>query len=171
MSTEVSIQSKPSGFSTLSWGALAFVLFVLLIVIWVRSTAPIDEVDHARAAERSSIREKRHVADDEKLNAPASWVDKAKGVARIPIADAKVIAVTKLSAKKPSATQVKLDPTMPMPAPFDPNAAEPGPAPFPSGPQGAELTRFGFPAAAAPASSAAPVTQPITNRATSEITK
>ena len=171
MSTEVSSQSKPSGFFTFSWGILVFVLFALLVIIWIRATAPNAEVDQARTDERTSIRDKRKIADAEKLAAPASWVDKAKGIARIPIADAKVIAVTKLSSKKPSATQVKLDPTMPMPAPFDPNAAEPGPAPFPSAPQGAEITRFGFPAAATPASSAAPATQPINNSATSEITK
>jgi hypothetical protein len=154
MSTEDTSLPKPSGFLTLVWGLFFFSVFALLLLIWIQNNGPTSEVDDKRAAGRVILREALQKADDEKLTL-VTWNDKAKGTVRIPIDDAKKLVVADLKARKVAPSAVKIDPVLPMPAPYDPNAAEPAPGALPSSPQGADTIRFELPAAK-PAASLAP---------------
>jgi len=140
MATESSRQ-QPSGFGTFLWALCFFFIFTLVVVIWVQNTGRKGGYEDKRAAERLKIRETA-VLDAKAKLASAEITDAAKGVARISIDDAKKLVVAELSTKKVGPSPVKLDPWLPMPTPFDPNAAEPPPPSLPSAPQGADTIRF-----------------------------
>ena len=70
----------------------------------------------------------------------------SKGVVRLPIADAKKVALSELQAKKPAPSSVKVEPPLPMPV-IDPNATEPPPPALTSAPQGADTIYFPAPGA------------------------
>lgn len=140
MVTETSRQ-QPSGFGTFVWALFYFFLFTLLVFFWVRGSGRKEGYEDTRAAERAKVREELVSAAKAKLTS-AGIVDEAKGIAHIPIADAKKAIVSELKNKKVAASQVKVDPWLPMPPPADPNAAEPPPPALPSAPQGADTVRF-----------------------------
>lgn len=160
MATE-STRHQPSGFGTLIWALCFFFIFALLIVVGVRWAKTGENYEDKRASARVKIHDDRAKDDHEKLTT-VGWVDQAKGVVRIPIADARRIALNELKAKKPAPSSVKVEPPLPMPV-LDPNAAEPPPPALPSAPQGADTIYFPVPAAATPASTpaaASPVETP-----------
>jgi hypothetical protein len=134
-------RQQPSGFGTFVWAIFFFFLFTLLVVLWVRGSGPKQGYEDKRAEERIKIREEVQQDAAEKLSTVAI-VDKEKGIARIPIADAKKSVIAELKAKKVGPSQVKVDPWLPMPPPADPNATEPPPPALPSAPQGADTVRF-----------------------------
>lgn len=149
---------KPSGFLTFVWAVFFFFVFALLVVIWVRASGTHHGLDEKRAETRKAKLAELEKADTAKLTS-LGWVDQAKGIVRIPIADAKRLVLTELKSKKPVVSQVKVEPPLPMPAPADPNATEPPPPALPSSPQGADTLRFDLPPAGAivPGAAAAPV--------------
>jgi hypothetical protein len=140
MATEPTRQ-QPSGFSTLVWALFFFFVFALVVVIWVRRNGPKETYEDKRAIERLAIRNEKLKEANEKLTT-AAWVDQAKGVVRIPIADAKKAVLADLKAKQVGPSQVKVDPWLPMPPPADPKATEPPPPALTSAPQGADTVRF-----------------------------
>jgi hypothetical protein len=156
------LRPKPSGLLTFVWALFFFFVFALLVAIWVRASGPRETVEDKRGATRKAKLADLQKADAEKL-ASAGWVDQAKGTVHIPIADAKRLVIVELKSKKPTVSQVKVEPPLPMPPPPDPNATEPPPAVLPSSPQGADTLRFdlptsggGMPAPAIPAIPAIP---------------
>ncbi len=154
MSTEETTLPKPSGFLTLLWALFFFFLFALLVVGWIRRSGPATEAQDAAVAKRIALREELQKADAEKLTKVA-WGNQAKGIVNLPIADAKRLFVKEAKTKTLGASPVKVEPSLPMPAPYDPNAAEPAPAALPSAPQGADTMHFEAPApATAPSASA-----------------
>ncbi len=157
MTIEETPHAKPSGFLTFVWAIFFFIIFALVVCIWARNGAPLGQVEDNRAAARIEKREALQKADDERLGT-VGWVDKAKGVAHIPLADARKLVLAELNSKKPAASQVKVEPALPMPAPYDPDAKEPAPPALPSSPQGADTIRFET--APSPAAAAAPAALP-----------
>lgn len=125
-----------SGFSTLIWALFFFVIFALLIVGVTRWAGQSQGLNDPRAEGRLKVREEQAKDDHEKLTT-AGWVDQAKGIVRLPIADAKRLVLADLKAKKPAPSSVPIEPLLPMPV-LDPNAAEPPPSPLPSAPQGSD---------------------------------
>jgi hypothetical protein len=140
MATE-STRQQPSGISTLLWAVSFFFVFALIVVIWVRSSGAKEGYEDKRAAERLKIRQDLWTEADAKL-ATSAIVDQAKGIVRLPIADAKKAVIGDLKAKKTGPSQIKVDPWLPMPPPPDPNSKEPPTPALPSAPQGADTVRF-----------------------------
>jgi hypothetical protein len=132
---------QPSGFSTFLWAIFFFFIFALVVVFWVRGSGRKETYEDHRGAERIKIRDENMKLTRDKLTT-AAWVDQAKGVVRIPIADAKKAILAELAAKKPGPSQVKVDPWLPPAAPPDPNSTEPPIPALTSAPQGAETVRF-----------------------------
>jgi hypothetical protein len=151
MPTDDTSLPKPSGFLTFVWALFFFLLFALLVVIWMRRNGPSPVANDQAVQKRITIRDELKTADDAKLVGVA-WGDKAKGVVHLPISDAKRIVLGELKNKTLGVSAVKVEPRLPMPAPFDPNAAEPAPGALPSAPQGADTIYFEAPAPAAPPS-------------------
>lgn len=153
MATE-STRHQPSGFGTIVWALFFFFIFALLILVSVRWAGKSEGYEDKRAAFRIKAHDDRAKDDHEKLTT-AGWADQAKGVVRIPIADAKKIALNELKAKKPAPSNIKVEAPLPMPPAADPNAAEPPPPALPSAPQGADTIYFPVPTAAPAASTPA----------------
>jgi hypothetical protein len=148
---------RPSSLLTFVWALFFFLLFAVVVMLWVRCSGPRQTVDDQRANARKTKLADLRKADAERLTT-AGWIDQAKGIVHLPIEDAKKLVLAELRGKKPVASQVKVEPPLPMPPPFDPAAAEPPPPPLPSAPQGADTMHFGptpSPAVAAPAAPAA----------------
>ena len=140
-----STRQQPSGFAAFLWALFFFFGVALFVYLWVHYSGPVTVYEDKRAEERIKVRVAQENEVREKLGT-AAMIDAAKGVVRIPIADAKKAVVTDLKAKKAGPSQVKVDPWLPMPAAFDPNAAEPPPPALTSAPQGADTIRFEQPA-------------------------
>jgi hypothetical protein len=146
MPTADTVRAKPSGFLTFVWALFFFFIFALLVMIWVRASGSRIGAEEKRAEARAAKLAELAKADSAKLTS-VGWVDQAKGIVRIPIADAKRIVLAELQAKKPTVSQIKVEPPLPMPPPPDPNAVEPPPPALPSSPQGADTLRFDLPVA------------------------
>jgi len=101
-------------------------------------------LEERRAAARVEVRTRLEKEAQEKLTSEG-WVDKAKGLVHISVADAIPLAVTELKAKKPAPSQIKVEPSLPIFV-ADPNSKEPPPTAMPSAPQGADTIRFVAPA-------------------------
>ncbi len=153
MATE-STRQQPSSFGTFVWALFFFFAFTLLVLLGVRWAGRRESYEDKRAEFRLGKSAERQKADLEQLNS-AGWVDEAKGVVRIPVAEAKKLVLAELQAKKPAPSSVPLDPRLPMPV-IDPAAKEPPPPALPSAPQGADTMYFPNPAKQAPPSSTTP---------------
>lgn len=153
MATETTTRHQPSGFGTLLWALFYFFAFTVIVVAWVWNSGPKGGYEDKRGEER--LKTRLQIVSDAKLKLNTTGlIDPAKGVVHIPIADAKTATVAELKAKKVGPSQVKVDPWMPLPPPYDPNAAEPPPAALVAAPQGADTVRFTTPATPAPATPA-----------------
>jgi hypothetical protein len=137
---------QPNAFVVFLGVAAAITVVIIIVGGLVGRRPQVEDVDAKRAAQRIEARTKLDQADREALTT-ASWVDKEKGVVRLPVADAIKLVAKDLAAKKPAPSQVKVDPPLPMPPPYDPNSKEPPIAPLTSSPQGADTIRFDPPAA------------------------
>ena len=136
-------------------GAVLVAIPVVFVGFLGAEKAP-DAVDLRRAAERLANRTKLDEAAEKQLTT-FGWVDKAKGTVHLPISDAIALTVRDLSAKKPTASAVKVDAILPMPV-ADPKSPDPAPSALPSSPQGADTVRFlPPPTPATPAASVPPV--------------
>jgi hypothetical protein len=128
-------------------GSAAALVGVTLVAVGIlalnRPSGP--TLENKRAQQRLDVAAKLEKEAQEKLNT-AGWVDKAKGIVHAPIAEVFPIVTAELRAKKPAPSQVKIDPTLPMPV-IDPKATEPPPPALTSSPQGADTIRFTAPSA------------------------
>jgi hypothetical protein len=154
---------QPNAFLVFLGVAAAITVVILIVGGLVGRQPEVETVDAKRATQRLEARAKLDQTDREALSS-AAWVDKEKGIVRLPIDDAVKLAAKDLAGKKPAPSQVKVDPPLPMPPPYDPNSKEPPISALPSAPQGADTIRFDPPAplppAAAPAAPAAPAPAP-----------
>ena len=143
---------------------LFFGIFVLVLV----AIAPHGNTYEAKRAQarEEKLKTTRDTANKE-LNAYA-WVDKAKGVARIPIDRAMQLTLRDLASKKPApANPIEAPAPTPVPAASPappvspaPTAAGAGATPKPTSVQGATSENRGQPAAASNPPGAIPGTQP-----------
>ena len=150
-------------FSTWLGVVLLFVLFGVIVLAVIGPAPRGDDYEQKRAKPRE---EKLKTAREEDAKALTSygWIDKNKGVARIPVARAMELTVAELAQKKPEPAgpiatpeaQVSAPPTG-APAP----SAAPSASPTPSGtPKATSVAGRGQPAAAVNPPPAPPGTQP-----------
>ena len=161
-----------STFSTWLGVVLLFALFGLIAVVILRAAPRGTNYEKKRAENRM-----KKLEDAQKENLAAlttyAWVDKTKGVARIPITDAMKLTVAELATKKPAAAgPVAAESPAPAAAPgaspaaSAPAAASPAPAssasatPKPTSVEGQNSEAHNQPAAAANPPAAPPHTQP-----------
>jgi hypothetical protein len=127
-------------FSTWLGIVCLFVLFGLIVLAVIGPSPRTSDYEEARAKKRMERLKTLHEENQKELTTYA-WVDKNKGVARIPIDRAMEVTVADLAQKKPA-------PAGPIAAP----SAEAAPAGAPAAPQGAAVS----PSAGAPAKAASP---------------
>jgi hypothetical protein len=144
-------------FSTWLGIVCLFVLFGLIVLAIIGPSPRTSDYEETRAKKRMERLKTLHEESQKELTTYA-WVDKSKGVARIPIDRAMEVTVADLAQKKPA-------PAGPIAAP-SPQAAPAGASPAPAAPQGAAVSSSPAEAAAKagpPSSGAAsppPATQP-----------
>ena len=160
---QLSFEQPRSVFGTWLGVILLFAVFGLFVLVVIRAMPRGDKYEEKRAAARV---EKLKLASEEAAASLHSyaWVDKEKGVARIPIQHAMELTVAELAQKKPAPAGPIATPAPPAPAaPATAPAATPAPATVSSpatthsGPGSAIGAQ---PAAAANPPNAAPNTQP-----------
>jgi hypothetical protein len=141
---------SPAPFSTWLGIVCLFVLFGLIVLAVIGPSPRGSDYEQMRAQKRmerlKTLREESH-----KELTTYAWVDKNKGVARIPIDRAMEVTVAELAQKKPAPAGPIATPAVQTP----PTGASPAP---PAGPQGA--TGSPPPPAAAGSPSPAPARTP-----------
>jgi hypothetical protein len=116
-----------STFSTWVGVVLVFAFFGMLAFVAVKASPRGNTYEKKRAKVRA---EKLEAAQKENLTALTTygWVDKSKGIARIPINDAMQLTLAELAEKKPTAAG-PIVAASPSAAPQAPPAASPGASP------------------------------------------
>lgn len=134
-------------FSTWIGVVLLFAFFGLLAMVVLRAAPRGDTYEQKRAKARV---EKLEAAQKQMLTAQTTfgWVDKDKGVVRIPVTEAMKLTVAELADKKPA-------PANPIATPAPAAAPETSPAPATSPAAGATATPAGSPSPT-PAATATP---------------
>jgi hypothetical protein len=138
------IAHSPAPFPTWLGIVLLFVLFGVIVLAVIGPSPRGSDYEEARAKKRME-RLKTLREETEKELTTYAWVDKNKGVARIPIDRAMEVTVAELAQKKPAPAGPIATPV----AQTTPAGASPPPA---ASPQGAAVS----PGAAAPAKAASP---------------
>ena len=146
----------PNGFVVFAGSAAALAIVIVVVASSLASGKKEDVVDKKRADQRIAAREALDKAALEQLTT-VDWADKAKGTVRLPVADAMRLVAVELKAKKPAPSQVKIEPTLPMPPPYDPASTEAPVSALTSSPQGADTIRFDPPAPAPAPAAPSPV--------------
>jgi len=142
-----SIAYSRAPFSTWLGIVCLFVLFGLIVLVVIGPSPRTSDYEEARAKKRVEKLKTLHEETQKELTTYA-WVDKNKGVARIPIDRAMAVTVADLAQKKPA-------PAGPITTPAA-QAAPAGPSPAPAAPQGAAVSSPPSSMAASPS----PATQP-----------
>jgi hypothetical protein len=142
-----SIAYSRAPFSTWLGIVCLFVLFGLIVLAVIGPSTRTSDYEEARAKKRMEKLKALHEETQKDLTTYA-WVDKNKGVARIPIDRAMAVTVTDLAQKKPA-------PAGPITTPAA-QAAPAGTSPAPAAPQGAAVSSPPSAMAASPS----PATQP-----------
>ena len=142
-----SIAYTRAPFSTWLGIVCLFVLFGLIVLAVIGPSPRTSDYEEARAKKRMEKLKALHEETQKDLTTYA-WVDKNKGVARIPIDRAMAVTVTDLAQKKPA-------PAGPITTPAA-QAAPAGTSPAPAAPQGAAVSSPPSAMAASPS----PATQP-----------
>src|SRR5258707_8714802 len=130
----------PNSFLVFCGSLLALLIVAALFVFSIAAGPRPSDLDTKRAEQRIAVRTKLEKEANDALT-PEAWVDKAKGIVRVPVASVLAATAKELAAKKPAPSQVKVEPPLPMPV-IDPNATEPPMPALPSAPQGADTIRF-----------------------------
>jgi hypothetical protein len=122
------IAYSPTPFSTWLGIVYLFVLFGLIVLAVIGPSPRGSDYEQTRAQKRMERLKALHEENQKELTTYA-WVDKNKGVARIPIARAMELTVAELAQKKPApAGPIATPATQPAPA-----GASPAPAGSPQG--------------------------------------
>lgn len=126
--TTANIKASPAGTKASPgpvyfWGILLFSAFTLLVIAWFKFLGPQETYEDKRAALRTSKLQALRQEDQKNLTG-YSWVNKPKGVARIPIDRAMELVASDLKDATVSPSTVKVEnpypaglPTQPAPAP------------------------------------------------------
>jgi hypothetical protein len=130
----------PNSFLVFCGSLLALLIVACLFVFSIARGPRPSDLENKRAQNRIAVRAKLEQEANDALTTDG-WVDKAKGLVRVPVASVFAATAKELAAKKPAPSQVKVEPPLPMPV-IDPNATEPPPPALPSAPQGADTVRF-----------------------------
>jgi hypothetical protein len=161
----VDFQQPHSMFGTWLGVVLLFIVFGLLVWVIFSAIPRGDSYEEKRAKARMEKLEQLHKDATTALTS-YGWVDKNKGVARIPIEQAMQLAMADLANKKPAAAYPIATPAPP-PAPAGPGGAAPSssesranPTPKPVSVEGPKSEIRGQPTGAANPASAPPGTQP-----------
>jgi hypothetical protein len=146
---------------------LLFLVFGIFVLVLVAATPHGDNYEAKRAeAREKKLNDARNAATGEL--ASYAWVDKGKGIARIPIDRAMQLTLRDLASKKPAPAN-PIEAPAPTPAPAAspappvspaPAAAGAGGTPKPTSVQGINSENRGQPAAASNPPGAIPGTQP-----------
>ena len=118
-----SIAYSRAPFSTWLGIVCLFVLFGLIVLAVIGPSPRTSDYEEARAKKRMEKLKTLHEESQKELTTYA-WVDKNKGVARIPIDRAMAVTVTDLAQKKPAPAGPIATPA----APAAPAGASPSPA-------------------------------------------
>ncbi|MEA3210478.1 MAG: hypothetical protein QOE70_3535 [Chthoniobacter sp.] len=148
----------PNGFLVFLGSLAALLLGAIIFIMSIAAGPSAGDLDQKRADQRQATHERLEKEAAETL-ASTAWVDKGKGIARVPVTDVFAATAAELKAKKPAASQVKVEPPLPMPV-ADPNSQDPPPPALPSAPQGADTIRFAPPEPAKPSASLNPPARP-----------
>jgi hypothetical protein len=155
----------PFPFSTWLGVILLFLVFGLVVAVLVR-IAPRGNTYEAKRAEAREAKLKTTMDEAHKELTTYAWVDKAKGVARIPVDRAMELTLADLAQKKPErAGPIETPAPSAAPSPAAP-AASPQSSASPTKPisvSGSKSENAGQPAAASNPPNAAPGTQPGAN--------
>src|SRR6266480_6354801 len=168
----VSAPSQTPEHAPISFGAwlgivLPFLFFGIFVLVLVAATPHGNTYEAKRAEAREKKLNDAHNAAIRELNSYA-WVDKGKGIARIPIDRAMQLTLRDLASKKPAPAN-PIETPAPTPAPaaspapaISPVPASPGASgtPKPTSVQGINSENRGQPAAASNPPGAIPGTQP-----------
>src|SRR5947208_13018650 len=146
---------------------LLFLFFGIFVLVLVAATPHGDNYEAKRAHAAHTKSKSTRDAATKELSCYA-WVDKAKGVARIPIDRAMQLTMRDLASKKPTAANpIETPASTPPPAASPAPPVSPGPTaagasatPKPTSVQGATSENRGQPAAASNPPGAIPGTQP-----------
>ena len=155
---------------SISFGAwlgvvLLFLFFGIFVFVLVAATPHGNNYEQKRAEARERKLNDARTAASKELNS-YTWVDKGKGVARIPIDRAMQLTLRDLASKKPEAANPIATPAeaaAPAPSPATPAvspAATPSATAKPKAVEGAESENRNQPAAAGNPPNAIPGTQP-----------
>ena len=150
----VSSTRRPNSFLVFCGSLLALLIVAGLFVFSIAAGPRPSDLDKKRADNRLAVRTKLEKEAADALSTEG-WVDKAKGIVRVPVSSVLATTAKELAAKKPAPSQVKVEPPLPMPV-IDPTATEPPPPALPSAPQGADTLRFAAPATPAPPAAVPP---------------
>jgi hypothetical protein len=145
------IAYSPTPFSTWLGIVCLFVLFGLIVLAVIGPSPRGSDYEQARAQKRMERLKALHEENQKQLTTYA-WVDKNKGVARIPITRAMELTVTELAQKKPAPAGPIATPAGASPAP----AASPPSGPAQPSPQ---ANASGASPAAQASASPSPATQ------------
>src|SRR5260221_2416910 len=150
----------PNGFLFFCCSLAAVLVVAAFFVFSIAAGPQPGDLDAKRAEQRLAVRAKIEQEANDALTTEG-WVDKAKGIVRVPVNGLLASTAKELAAKKPAPSQVKVEAPLPTPV-VDPNSAEPPPPLLPSAPQGADMIRFASLTAvpAAPAAPAPPANPP-----------
>jgi hypothetical protein len=94
---------------------LSGMLLFGVLTLWNVSQARVESRDEKRAEERRALLAETQAASEELVHG-AAWIDKEKGIARIPVADAAGLAVTTLAAKPVVSSTVSVAAALAAPA-------------------------------------------------------
>jgi hypothetical protein len=145
------IAYSPMPFSTWLGIVFLFVLFGLIVLVVIGPSPRSSDYEETRAKKRMENLKKLHEETQKDLTTYA-WVDKNKGVARIPIERAMELTVADLAQKKPApAGPIATPPAQAPPA---------GASPAPVAPQGAAVSSPPATGTAQPAQPSAPAGSP-----------
>src|SRR4051812_9680009 len=89
----------PTGILTFAGGLVVLVIFALLVVSWIRSNPVAGDPTDRRNEDRKKVRAEIQKTHETQLES-TGWVDKAKGVAHVPISEAMKLALVELKAKE-----------------------------------------------------------------------
>src|SRR4030095_3589062 len=129
-----SIAYSRAPFSTWLGIVFLFVLFGLIVLAVIGPSPRTSDYEETRAKKRMEKLAELHEKTQKDLTAYA-WVDKNKGVARIPIDRAMELTVAELAQKKPApAGPIATPPAQAAPAAGAPAGVSPAPAPPPPRP-------------------------------------
>lgn len=170
--TELTFEQPRSMFGTWLGVVMLFAIFGLFVWVVVGAMPRGDDYEQKRAAARMEKLKTTREEADTALN-KYGWVDKSKGVARVPIQRAMELSVAELAQKKPAPanpiavapppgaqTTAPIAPASSTVAPSAATAASAAATPKAIAVQGKDSEIRGQPAAAANPPNAAPGTQP-----------